>query len=69
MPGHVIVETVTFEDLGGTTKVATTSLFHTSQERDGMLISGTEGGLIESHDRLSELLERVATDNTEHGSI
>jgi uncharacterized protein YndB with AHSA1/START domain len=56
MPGHVIVETTTFEDLGGRTKVTNTSLFHTSEERDGMLASGMEGGLAESYDRLAELL-------------
>ena len=56
MPGHVIVETVTFEDLGGRTKVTNVSLFHTTEERDGMLASGMESGLTESHDRLVELL-------------
>ncbi len=56
MPGHVIVETVTFEELGERTKVTTTSLFHTTEERDGMIASGMEGGLTESHERLAELL-------------
>jgi uncharacterized protein YndB with AHSA1/START domain len=56
MPGHVAVETATFEDLGGRTRVRTISLFHTTEERDGMLDSGMEGGLTESHDRLAELL-------------
>jgi uncharacterized protein YndB with AHSA1/START domain len=55
-PGHVVVETVTFEDLGERTRVSTTSLFHTTEERDGMLSSGMERGLSESHERLSELL-------------
>jgi len=37
MPGHVAVNTMTLEDLGdGRTKVVTTSLFHTTEERDGM---------------------------------
>ena len=56
MPGHVNVDTATFEDLGGRTKVTTTSLFHTPEERDGMLASGMERGLTETHDRLAELL-------------
>lgn len=60
LPGHVIVETATFEDLGERTKVRTTSLFHTSQERDGMLSSGMESGLTESHERLQELLAQTA---------
>lgn len=57
MPGYVAVETVIFEDLGdGRTKVTTTSLFHTTEERDGMLKSGMEGGLAESYAALDRLL-------------
>jgi uncharacterized protein YndB with AHSA1/START domain len=56
MPGHVIIETHTFEELGDRTKVTTTSLFHTTEERDGMIASGMEGGLTETHERLAELL-------------
>ncbi len=59
MPGHVIVETATFEDLGERTRVTNTSLFHTPEERDGMLASGMEKGLTESHDRLTELLAQT----------
>ena len=59
MPGYVSVETATFEDLGdGRTKITTTSLFHTAEERDGMLQSGMEGGLNETYDRLDEVLAR-----------
>ncbi len=58
MPGHVIAETATFEDLGRRTKVTATSLFHTPEERDGMLASGMESGLTESHDRLDEVLAK-----------
>lgn len=58
MPGHVLVETASFEDLGGRTKVTTHSLFHTTEERNGMLDSGMERGLNESHERLDELLAR-----------
>jgi uncharacterized protein YndB with AHSA1/START domain len=57
--GHVIAETVPFEDLeDGRTKVTGTSLFHPTEERDGMLASGMEGGLTETHDRLAELLAK-----------
>jgi uncharacterized protein YndB with AHSA1/START domain len=56
MPCHVIIETHTFEELGDHTKVTTTSLFHTTEERDGMIASGMEGGLTETHERLAELL-------------
>jgi uncharacterized protein YndB with AHSA1/START domain len=60
MPGYVSVETATFEDLGDRTKVITTSLFHTTEERDGMLGSGMEGGMNETYARLDELLARLA---------
>ncbi len=57
MPGYVAVDTTTFEDLGdGRTKVVTTSLFHTTEERDGMLDSGMERGLNETYARLDDLL-------------
>ena len=56
MPGHVVVEATTFEDVDGRTKVTTRSLFHTGEERDGMLASGMETGASESYERLDELL-------------
>jgi uncharacterized protein YndB with AHSA1/START domain len=59
MAGHVSVETATFEDLGDRTKVTTTSIFHTTEERDGMLASGMEGGLNETYARFDELLARL----------
>jgi uncharacterized protein YndB with AHSA1/START domain len=62
MPGHVSVETATFEDLGDRTRVITTSVFHTTEERDGMLGSGMEGGLNETYARLDELLAGAPSD-------
>jgi uncharacterized protein YndB with AHSA1/START domain len=57
MPAHVVLETVVFEDLGdGRTRVVNTSLFHTVEERDGMLSSGMEGGLAQSYAALDRLL-------------
>jgi uncharacterized protein YndB with AHSA1/START domain len=56
MPGYVSVETAVFEDLGERTKVVTTSIFHTPEERDGMLQSGMERGMNETFARLDELL-------------
>jgi uncharacterized protein YndB with AHSA1/START domain len=61
MPGHVSVETATFEPLGERTRVTTTSVFHTTEERDGMLGSGMEGGLNETYDRLDEVLARLGS--------
>jgi uncharacterized protein YndB with AHSA1/START domain len=62
MAGHVSVETATFEELEddpSRTKVTTVSIFHTTEERDGMLASGMEGGLNETYQRLDEVLERL----------
>jgi uncharacterized protein YndB with AHSA1/START domain len=60
MPGYVVIETVTFEDLGdGTTRLVTLSLFHTTEERDGMLQSGMEEGLNQSYVALDKLLSKL----------
>ena len=59
MPGHVSVNTAVFEDLGDRTRVISTSLFHTTEERDGMLGSGMERGLNETYARLDEVLARL----------
>ncbi|HXS47620.1 MAG TPA: SRPBCC family protein, partial [Solirubrobacterales bacterium] len=60
MPGHVSVDTATFEDLGERTRVVSTSIFHTPEERDGMLASGMERGMNETYARLDELLAKQA---------
>lgn len=60
MPGHVVVETLTLEDLGdGRTKLVNVSLFHTAEERDGMLHSGMEQGMNESYAALDKLLLKL----------
>jgi uncharacterized protein YndB with AHSA1/START domain len=60
MPGHVAVDTTELEDLGdGRTKVVTTSLFHTTDERDGMLSSGMQTGLDQSYAALDRLLAKL----------
>jgi uncharacterized protein YndB with AHSA1/START domain len=61
MPGHVSVETATFEDLGERTKVTTVATFHFQEDRDGMLGSGMEIGMNETHARFDELLARLAS--------
>ncbi len=59
MPGYVSVTTTELVDLGdGRTKVVTTALFHTPEERDGMLTSGMEQGMNESYAALDRLLAR-----------
>jgi uncharacterized protein YndB with AHSA1/START domain len=61
MPGYVIINDTTFEDLGdGRTKIVTTSLFYASEERDGMLASGMEEGLNQSYAALDRVLAKMA---------
>jgi uncharacterized protein YndB with AHSA1/START domain len=56
MPGQVIVETATLEDLGERTKFVSVSLFATPEERDGMLAYGMEQGMNESYAALDKVL-------------
>jgi uncharacterized protein YndB with AHSA1/START domain len=57
MPGHVAVETMSLEDLGdGRTKLVNVSLFHTTEDRDGMLHSDMEQGLNRSYAALDRVL-------------
>jgi uncharacterized protein YndB with AHSA1/START domain len=60
MPGHVSVETLTLEDLGGRTRMMVRSVFDSVEDRDGMLQSGMEKGASESYDRLAEYLPTMA---------
>ncbi len=57
MPGHVMMETITFEDLGdGRTRLVDTGVFQSVDDRDGMVESGMESGARESMDRLAALV-------------
>jgi uncharacterized protein YndB with AHSA1/START domain len=56
VPDGVSLETATFEDLGGRTRVTTTSVVDSIEARDGILASGMETGLTEGYERLDELL-------------
>lgn len=57
MPGHPCVETYELHDLGdGRTRLVATSLFFTTDERDGMMQSGMESGVIESYAALDRVL-------------
>jgi uncharacterized protein YndB with AHSA1/START domain len=57
MPGYVSIQSLDFQDLGGNrTRLVANVLFHTREERDGMLRSGMEEGMNESHAALERLL-------------
>ena len=60
MPGHFVVNTITLQDFGdGRTKLVSISLFHTIEERDGMLKSGMEAGMNQSYAALDRVLESL----------
>lgn len=56
-PGHVALETATFEELpDGSTRLTVRTVFQTVEDRDAMLRTGASEGGSESWDRLEELL-------------
>jgi uncharacterized protein YndB with AHSA1/START domain len=57
-PDEVSLETVTFEDLGGRTRVRTHSVFPSVASRDAMVEHGMERGVRDSMTRLDEVLAR-----------
>jgi uncharacterized protein YndB with AHSA1/START domain len=59
-PGHVSLETVTFEERGGKTLLRQNAVFQSTEDRDAMLQSGMESGVNDSMERLDELLARLA---------
>lgn len=59
-PGHVSLERVQFEDLGGRTRIVNHTVFQSLADRDGMVASGMEQGVREGYERLEELLGVVA---------
>lgn len=57
--GHVTLETARFEELpGNRTRVTMQSIFQSVTDRDGMLQSGMERGVNDSHERLDELFAK-----------
>ena len=52
-PGHVSLETATFEELpNGRCRVVSQSVFKSVEDRDGMIASGMERGVNEGYERL-----------------
>jgi uncharacterized protein YndB with AHSA1/START domain len=58
-PGHVSMDTVTFEERGGTTTVRTNTVFQSVKARDAMYESGMADGMREGYERLEELLAKL----------
>lgn len=59
-PGHVSLETLTFEERGGRTLVRQNAVYQSVEARDAMVESGMESGLNEGYERLDELVARMA---------
>jgi len=58
-PGHVALQTATFEALGNKTRLVAHIVFESVMDRDGMVASGMQEGADESMDRLAELLAEL----------
>ena len=59
-PGHPCLNTAILEDLGdGRTRLVQTSLFFTTEGRDGMIQSGMEQGMNQSFAELDKLLAKI----------
>ena len=57
VPDGVAIEKLIFEDLGnGRTRLTSTSLVDSFQDRDAFVASGMESGVIEGYEKLDELL-------------
>jgi len=57
VPGHVILQTATFEAVGNKTRIVAQQVFQSVMDRDGMVASGMRSGADESMERLNELLQ------------
>ena len=59
-PGHVSMDTATFEDKGGgKTVLRFNSIFQSTKARDAMIASGMEQGMEEGFEQLDELLAKL----------
>jgi len=63
--GHVIMGTTKFEDLGGgRSRLVHQSVFQSVADRDGMIASGMERGVVDGYNKLDNLLARLQEPNT-----
>jgi uncharacterized protein YndB with AHSA1/START domain len=58
-PGQIAVETLTFTEEGGKTRITAISDSGSKEARDAMLESGMEAGAAETYERLDEYLETL----------
>ncbi len=62
-PGHVSMDTVTFEEEDGKTIVRTNSVFQSVAARDAMVDSGMADGMSEGYERLDEVLAKLVANS------
>ena len=62
-PGHVSLDTVTFEEHDGRTTVRTNSSFQSVEARDAMVSSGMGEGMKQGYEQLDELLAKLAANS------
>ena len=60
-PGHISLETLTFEEHGGGTILRASAVFQSVEDRDALLQSGMEQGANDSMERLDDLMARLTT--------
>ena len=59
-PDGVSLETLTVEDLGnGRTRTVSLSIMQSFEERDAMIASGMETGVVEGYEKLDELFTKA----------
>ncbi len=63
-PGHVMLEWLTFEERDGKTTLRVNSVAQSVEDRDAMVESGMETGVVEGYERLDELLARLVTERS-----
>ena len=59
-PGHVSLETLTFEERDGRALLRANAVFPAVEDRDAMVQSGMEEGVNDGYERLDELIARLA---------
>lgn len=59
MPGHVLLETHSLEEVDGRTLYTSLAVFQSVEDRDGMAASGMEDGAGQSLDQLEQLLRTL----------
>ncbi|HEY1330186.1 MAG TPA: SRPBCC family protein [Actinomycetota bacterium] len=62
-PGHVSMDTVTFDERDGKTTVRTNSVFQSVEARDAMVESGMEHGMKEGYERLDDVLAKLVANS------